>query len=212
MIPAGEVTPEDVEALVCLALRIARRIARARGMLHHVDDLCGVAQSAVVRAIAGFDPSRGKDKLKAYAAAWIAGEIAHEIEQERARAAVEIPCDDAYAAWSERSAIDQAEDAARDLVDTVLSVCAGQELRRHGEAALLRREAWEALYREIERLAPRDRALVELRYWEGRTWEEVGAALAIDERTARKWDTRIRGELEDGLIAWDRVRPLRRSP
>ena len=35
-------------------------------------------------------------------------------------------------------------------------------------------------------------------------------ALGIDERTARKWDTRIRARLRDALIAWETVRPLKR--
>jgi DNA-directed RNA polymerase specialized sigma24 family protein len=75
----------------------------------------------------------------------------------------------------------------------------------------LTREAFAALNREIARLDADHQRLIAMRYWEERTWEAVAAALGIDDRTARKWDVRIRERLRDGLIAWETVRPLKRG-
>ena len=40
-----------------------------------------------------------------------------------------------------------------------------------------------------------------LRYWEEQTWEEVGKALGVDERQARRIDERLRKRLKRDLRA-----------
>jgi len=80
-------------------------------------------------------------------------------------------------------------------MEALLESYVGDELRSNGEAGLLTRESWDALHREIGGLTPEDRRLVELRYWDRRTWEEVGAALGVADRTARERDLRIRERL-----------------
>ena len=126
------------------------------------------------------------------------------------RAGREVPAEDAGRPTDRHPAI-ATDELAGDAVDALLSVYTGEELRSNGEAKLLTREAWTCLHREIELLDPADRRLVELRYFEEMRWEEVAKELGMTERNAQKHDARIREILRDRLIAWYRVRPLRRS-
>jgi RNA polymerase sigma factor for flagellar operon FliA len=195
--------------LIRLALRIATKLGRAAGLLHYEDDLIGVALAGLTRALAGHDPSIGP--LEPYAARWIAGEVRNAVRAEAERVATERPLEEADDGHDTHPLL-RAEERAHDVVDTLLSGYVGAELRAQGEAGLIRRETWAALHGEIDRLAPEDRRLVELRYWEELTWAEVGAALGIADRTAREHDLRIRERLKDALILLDRVRPFRRGP
>jgi RNA polymerase sigma factor (sigma-70 family) len=150
-------------------------------------------------------PSKGA--LTPYAAEWMAGEVRGAIEKERTRAGHEAPLADERPTHP----ILLGEELAADVFHLLLSVYVGDELGSNGEAELLTREAFAALNREIARLDADHQRLIALRYWEERTWEAVAAALGIDDRTARKWDVRIRERLRDGLIAWETVRPLKRG-
>lgn len=187
-----------------LGARIAHRLAASKGLLRHEDDLRGVAWTALSEALAGYDPSKGE--ITPYAAEWMAGEVRGAIEKIQKQSAHEGPSE------GDRSTHPTllSEELGADVVHVLFSVYVGEELSSTSEAELLTREAFAALHREIARLDPPDQQLVALKYWEDRTWIEVGAALGIDERTARKWDTRIREKLRDALIAWETVRPLRR--
>jgi RNA polymerase sigma factor (sigma-70 family) len=199
---------DETPLLLSLALRITRKLSRAHDLGHYEDELAGVALAALARALAGHDPAKGP--VRPFAAVWIAREVRHAIRDEQERAAVEVSLgegDDPETHPALRAA-----ERAHDVVDTLLSVYLGEELRAQGEAALLMRETWAALHREVDRLAPDDRRLVELRYWRELPWKEVCAALGIAERTGRAWDQRIRERLQDALILLDRVRPFRRAP
>ena len=205
MTPEETLKAAETTALILLARRIAQRLATARGMLHHADELQGVALVALARAIAAHDPKKGK--LKPFAAQWIAGEVHAALDKEERHADLFGPADPGDTHPSIR-----AEELTRGVVDTMFSLHVGDELRAGGEAGFVTRETWAALKREVDRLAPEDRRLVALRYWDGHTWSEVGAALGLAERTAREHDARIRTHLAEALIALDRVRPLRRPP
>jgi RNA polymerase sigma factor (sigma-70 family) len=198
-------TRREIETLMRLGTRIARRLAASKGMLRYEDELRGVAWSALSEALAGYDPSKGA--LAPYAAEWMAGAVRGAIEKEQTRAGHEAPLADERPTHP----ILLGEELAADVVHLLLSVYVGDELGSNGEAELLTREAFAALNREIARLDADHQRLVALRYWEERTWEAVAAALGIDDRTARKWDVRIRERLRDGLIAWETVRPLKRG-
>jgi RNA polymerase sigma factor (sigma-70 family) len=197
-------TRHALEPLMRLGARIAHRLAASKGLLRHEDDLRGVAWAALSEALAGHDPSKGE--ITPYAAEWMAGEVRGAIEEIQKQSAREAPSE------GDRSTHPTllSEELGADVVHVVLSVYVGEELGSNGEAELLTREAFAALHREIARLDPQDQQLVALKYWEDRTWKDVGTSLGIDERTARKWDTRIREKLRDGLIAWETVRPLKR--
>ena len=197
----------DLHKLLPLALGIARKLAASRGMLHFEDELASVALAALGHALAGYD--REKGEVAPYAIAWVAGEVRKAIDKERKRR--EVLYDDLEAVPSVSPAT-YAEDLARDAVDTFLCGATGEALRRSGEGDLLRREAWAVLHAEVSQLDAEDRRLVALRYWSAAepTWREVGAALGIAAVTAKKRDARIRERLRNALVAWDRVRPLRR--
>jgi RNA polymerase sigma factor (sigma-70 family) len=198
----------DPAKLIPLALGVARKLAARGGMQHFEDELGSVALSALAAALVGYDAGVGP--VEPYAIAWVGGEVRKAIDKERKRR--EVLYDDAEVPSANNPAT-QAEDLARDVVDAFLSGAVGAELRTNGEAELLRREAWAVLRAEVERLDAEDRQLVALRYWseEEPTWREVGAALGLAEVTAKKRDARIRERLRDALVAWDRVRPLRRG-
>jgi RNA polymerase sigma factor (sigma-70 family) len=204
---ADEAT-DEIPGLMSLALRITRKLSRARGMLHYEDELGGVALSALARALAAHDPGIGP--IQPFAAVWIAREVSGAIREERERAAVERPLEDDGDEATHPML--RAEERAHDVVDTLLSAYIGEELRARGEAGLVLRDTWAALHREVDGLAADDRRLVELRYWEERPWKEVCAVLGIADRTARERDLHIRERLKDALILLDRVRPFRRRP
>jgi RNA polymerase sigma factor (sigma-70 family) len=202
------VTSVDLTALIPLALGIAHRLAAARGMAHYADELGSVAMLALGRALAGYD--EGEGPVEPYAAAWVAAEVRKAIAREKNRR--EVLLDEVEPPSSLHPAA-LAEEVARDVVDAFLSASVGECLRAGGETAYLRREAWAVLRAEVERLDDPSRRLLHLRYWseDEPTWREVGAALGIAERTAKLHDAQIRDRLRDALVAWDRVRPLRRA-
>jgi RNA polymerase sigma factor (sigma-70 family) len=199
---------ERLTPLLRLGARLARRLSASKGMLYYEDELCGVAWSALARALSGYDADRGE--LTPYAAAWMAGEVRSALDAEQKRAKREVPVEDAEAVRSGHPLL-RSEELGGDLVHELLSIYVGEELGSQGDADLLTREAFAALHREIALLDAEDQRLVALRYWDGRTWDEVAAALAVAEPTARHRDARIREQLRDRLIAWETVRPLRRG-
>jgi RNA polymerase sigma factor (sigma-70 family) len=195
--------PVDLDALVGLALRMARRIARRRGMTHLGDELCSVAIEALGRALVAHDRPTGP--IKPFAVVWIWREVNKAVAEEQQHAARE-PLYDVAAYPGLR-----ADEIAGDVADALIDLYADEELRSNGEAGFLAREAYAALRRTIEQLDHDDRTLVDLRYWQARTWEAIGDHFGITEKAARKRDERIREQLREALLAWDRVVPLRRS-
>jgi RNA polymerase sigma factor (sigma-70 family) len=205
--PRDGVEGPPVARLLRLGFRIAHRQALARGMLHYEDELCGVAASALARAIAGYDSEKGE--IVPFAAEWMYQEVAHAIKDERKRASREVPVQDVEAPRPQHPAL-AVEELAGDTLDALFFLFVGEELITSGEAKLLTREAVAQLHREIAELDAAERQLVTLRYWDDLTWREVAAELGIAEATAKQRDARLRARLRDALIAWDRVRPLRR--
>jgi RNA polymerase sigma factor (sigma-70 family) len=199
------VSADSYEALLRLSLRIAHRYAAAKDMLYFEDELADVAASALARAINGHDPAKGP--LKPYAVAWIVDEVKGAVRDEQERARHEVPLEETGAPRS-RHPVVRCEEVAGDLVDVLLSVYVGEELSSNGEAELLTRQAFAALHQEMGRLATEDQQLLALRYWEEKTWAGVAEVLGVSENAARKRDGILRARLHDGLIAWDRVRPI----
>jgi len=182
------------------ALRIALAIAASRRQGEYRADLAQVALYALSRAIDAHDPAQGE--IKPFAAVW----IRHEVHAAA----------DAWAGQGEHGeplppSLD-IEERAHDVLEALLDLYVGEELRSDGEALYLRAEALDALRREIARLDAKDRRLVELRYWEDLTWKQVAKSIGIGEGTAKERDGIVRERLRKALLAWDRVRPLRRPP
>jgi RNA polymerase sigma factor (sigma-70 family) len=198
----------DLDALVPWAIGIGRRIVLRRGMLAHAGETARVALLALSEALARHDPAVGK--LRPFAAMWIVGEVNKALEKEQEREAFEVPIEEAD--HHDVHPTLRGEELVDDLVDGLASLYVDEELRMNGEARLLKREAHAALHRAIESLEAEDRRLVELHYWEERPWRQVAEELGIAETTARDRDARIRATLLSRIVAWDRVRPLRRKP
>jgi RNA polymerase sigma factor (sigma-70 family) len=176
------------------------RIAATCDVLYYKDDLGGVALYALSRALGAYEPAEGE--LEHFAASWISKEVRQEVRREKQRAEREQ--------GETLPASLESEERAIDVLEALLDLAIGEELRSDFEAGFLREEAAAALRNEIEQLAPEDRQLVELRYWDDQTWPAVAAALGIGLSTAKERDERICEHLERALIAWDRVRPLKR--
>ncbi len=75
------------------------------------------------------------------------------------------------------------------------------------EEGLLRREAHEALHRSLEALSPRQRLAVVLRYFQGMSSREIGAALDCSEETARNILFRSLRKLQSVLVASEESTP-----
>lgn len=168
-----------------------------------------MANAALGDALLAFqgDPAN----LKLFAARVVARAVTKALKKEMRRKEWELSLEDAGSPEPLHPEY-ACEAVARRAVDDLFTFYVGDALRTNGEAALIRRELWAALHAEIDRLAPRLRKLVELRYWAGLPWMEVGKALGVGERQAQAIDAKLRERLANALIAWQRVRPLRRPP
>lgn len=209
----GKDARDAADHLFPWAIRFAAKVARDQQMEHAAGDLRSLVVTAVIQAIDAFD--RDKDPtlgtLKPYVKKCVTWRIRDAVDEEREIREHELPLDEAAAPRPMHPEL-RAEDAARDLYDDIVALYMSEELRSQGEPEMLRREAHAALHREVERLPPRHRVLIELRYSREATWAEVGEALGIRAEAARKLDERIRKHLYDALIHWDRVRPIGGPP
>jgi RNA polymerase sigma factor (sigma-70 family) len=200
---------EKLDDLIPWAIRIGVRIAYRRGQGYRKGDLGEVAIYALGRACAAWDRSEGA--LKPFAARWIAGEVRKDAKDEAERRqhwAPLVATDDP----EELPPALEVEEVACDVLEALLDVAVFETLATGGEAEVLRKEVVEALHREIGHLDDEDRRLVELRYFEDQTWPDVAKAFDIALSTVHERDARIREHLRKALLAWDRVRPLRRGP
>jgi len=198
-------TPARIASLMELSRKIAHRRALRAGMEYHEDELGNVAAEGLVKALARHDPAKGR--LRPFAAAWMRDEVKKGIEKEQQRRLRELPLSDVEEVRAPHPML-AVEEGTASALDALIAVFVAEDLSSNGEARLLSAEAMAALHREIEGMEARDRQLVTLHYWEEKTWEEVGKALRIDDRTAQKWHARILEHLHERLLAWERVRPL----
>jgi RNA polymerase sigma factor (sigma-70 family) len=212
--PVQQGKDELFDGLVPYAIKLGGMLARLRRLEHVAEDAACVALRALVQARAAYDPEKGK--LRPYAAEWIRREVGAYLDDQAAQVQRERPLDPR--GWDEEDAAAEVhpslvmEELVDDATEVLVDLYVAEDLRSHGEAALLTKEAREALHREVAALAEDDRRLVEMHWFEEKTWAEVGAALGVADRTARERDQRIRALLRERLILWDRVRPIRRKP
>lgn len=194
--------PEPLETLVQWARRIAIGVSRARHMFHRADLAESAALEALSRALHGYDAARGT--FRTYAVKGIVGAVLDEIGPDAQRLGVEVAFDaadvDVLDAEGATPSDAPADDLAAEVMEALVAAYIGDEQRLSGEAGLLTREAITALHEHVEALPERDRRLVVLRYWEERTWADVGSALGISDRTAREHDLRIRMHLRAALL------------
>jgi RNA polymerase sigma factor for flagellar operon FliA len=197
-----------MDALVPWALRMGARIAARLDVAHCTDDMGGEALYALSRAVDAYDREEGE--LLHFAAAWISRHVRREARREKRHQGVEVLLGEGDETGGLPASLD-VDEQAHEVLEALLDVSVGEELRMGGEAGVLRAEAFDALRRAIAELPVDDRRLVELRYWEDLSWPDVAVALGIGMRTAQEHHERIRERLRRTLLAWDRVRPMRRA-
>jgi RNA polymerase sigma factor (sigma-70 family) len=195
------------DALVVWARRLGTRIAVARDAAYWADEAAHVANVALGDALLAFKGEPAM--LKPLAAIVVARAVRKALKKEKARKEWELSLEDPGPTEPVHPHY-AVEAVARQVIDDVFGFYVGDELRSNGEAEVLRRELWGAVHELVDRLAPQLRKLVELRYWGGLGWAEVGEALGVGERRAQTLDARMRERLANALISWQRVRPLRR--
>lgn len=194
---------------VLLAQNIARSLTVIYAMFHIHDILRSVALEALSKAAHAFNPSR-EVPFEKYAWYRIIGELKNAIGKEARRLSLEGAVLDAAARIederpvhpdAEDDTITQLDGITAEVMAAFVMVCAGQEHRTQGEARLLQREAYANLEEAISHLAPEDRRLVQLRYWDDLPWEEVAERLGIPLRTATDHDQKIRRRLAAALAS-----------
>jgi RNA polymerase sigma factor (sigma-70 family) len=194
----------------------ARGIAVTRAVLYRrfndVDEIVASALERLSRAAAGFeasDPACEEEEFKAYAHKWVAGGAINVIDGEnrhlgRPRRAMLQAATDAIGGGSGAhetadEAIDELDRIAADAMEGWRLGCAAEE-RHHGHATeLLHPNERLDLDAALAELDPDDRRLVDLRYYDGLSWEEVSDALDVPEGTLKARDARIRKALRKKL-------------
>jgi RNA polymerase sigma factor (sigma-70 family) len=189
--------PEPIEDLVRWAGRIATGIARAKRVPHLADLARSAAFEALARKLDSYDDTRAS--FRTYAVQGIVGAVLDEIGPAARRLSVEV----AFAAVDEVEGVAGEDASAEALASCVMEAIAaayvGEELPPSAEAGLLRGELVRRLHAHVAGLAKPDRKLVVLRYWEGKTWDDVAASLGVSTRTAKEHDLRVRTRLKDLL-------------
>jgi RNA polymerase sigma factor (sigma-70 family) len=194
---------------VRLAQNIARSLTVIYGMFHYHDILRSDALEGLSKAAHTFDPSR-EVPFEKYAWHRIIGQVKNAIGKEARRLSLEGMVLDAAARIederpvqldAEDDTITQLDGITAEVMAAFVMVCAGQEHRLQGEAGVLQREAYAELEEALSQLAPQDRRLIQLRYWDELPWEEVAGRLGIPKRTAKDHDLKIRRHLGAALAA-----------
>jgi RNA polymerase sigma factor (sigma-70 family) len=148
-----------------------------------------------------------------------------------------VKSDRAYPA-SERAADDDGLDEAGSVADIVTNPFAEEEsdapdemkgiarrvmfrrilgstrvkLAERPDDVLFRMEVLAALRRACGGLSEREETVINLRYWQEKTWDEIGEAIGLDKRQAQRIDEKLRERLKrklkrDGVDAPPSSRP-----
>ena len=197
------------DALLVWVRRFAQRLAASWRMTYWVDEAEHAANVALGKALLRYDGDPAE--VQAYAAPRVWRAVRRAMKVEKKRRAREVLLEDLHARRRTMHGELVGEEIARAVVDDLFTAGVVEGVQTHGEAATFRREAYEALHAEIDRLKPRQRKLVELRYWGELTWKQVAREIGTGERRAQALDEEIREQLADAVLAWDRVRPIRRE-
>lgn len=196
----------QIRDLFPLVKRIARRVHRLIPG-SDLDDLVGEGSIGLIRAVDSFDPSRGT-VLEQYAARIIAGAMLNGLRKldpvsERVRREVREADRERYelatqlGAMPTQSQMEQRRPALRRAAThayryTPLSLDAplpaGEQLSADlaADPALLaaRRNEHECVRTAIEGLSPRQRSVLALHYFRGKSLHQIGEALAISPQRA----------------------------
>jgi RNA polymerase sigma factor (sigma-70 family) len=177
------------------------------------EDMVSAGRLAAVRAAARYDPGSGT-RFSSYAHPYIAGAIVDWTRRERtqknvkrgasaaARGFVAETSDEFNVMWS-------GEATNRGLLETytarlLASMAAGVAMAAPGledELAGLedQRRAVTLVRAAVERMNEVERKLVQLRYGEGRTMQEIAGALGVSMSTARRWHEALLNKIEEEL-------------
>lgn len=182
------------------AAEVARRLSSAYGMSHARTHMRSVAFEALSRAAARYDPAKGK--FEPFAWVCVTRAVVAAIRKEARRLSFEAPLAVLESVETpDPSAMTRDQAAAcldavtAQVMEAFALVCTAADLCDDAETRLLEHDTLLEVKRAVETLRPADRALVQLRYYEGLEWPQVAARLDLPERTAKDHDWKIRERL-----------------
>lgn len=179
---------------------LANRLRRELSLRGDLEDLIAFGFGGLLEAHHRFDPGRGV-RFQTFAYYRVRGAMldgvrkmadlprrAHQrlkAEEVRLPTAAPSPLDKAFTRISARL--------------TSPSPVQGSYAEESPESALLKNESIERLLHALSRLAPRERAVVRGRYFEGRPLDELAAELGVSKSWASRIHTRALKELRAAL-------------
>jgi RNA polymerase sigma factor for flagellar operon FliA len=153
-----------------------------------------------------YDPSRGPYPIYAYKRVW--GAVLRLLKRERAarRVGVDAGLDAAEELRDTSSPYDEDEEAKDQLKAALRYVTfrrflgdAGATLAADPENTAIRTRVAQALRNALGALDEVDRRFIELRYWKGLSYAEIGEAMDMNEKAAQRLDERLRQRLSRDL-------------
>lgn len=203
--------PED--DLVLQARPAAIQLARVLARLYHagsdalVEDCEQAACQALLEARPGYDKARGP--FSNYAWKRVAGAVTKLLRREISlrRAGLDDALDEAEGL---RDASDPFGDEDDDAMGQLKGFCRLLTFRRvmgdtrsalqaKPDDAVLRARVFQALKDALGELDEKEMRLLDLRYWEELTWEEIAKAMGMSDRNAKRIDDGLRERLQRDL-------------
>lgn len=184
---------------------LARQTARRNGVFARdmIEECEQVAYKALLEAHLRYREACGP--FEVYVWKWVVGAVKKLLRRELARGGTGL--DDALEACGDvRDTTDPFDDEDDDVRASLKADGRRVTLARFlgdtraalastPEDTLVRARTWEALERALGGLDPEERQLLELRYVATSTWDEVAAAMRMNERRARRIEERLRERL-----------------
>jgi RNA polymerase sigma factor (sigma-70 family) len=176
-------------------------------------EIHSAGSEALIEAALRYDPSRGAP-FEQFAWKRINGAMKRALGREPDRhAAVSAQMQERMAqVFDHGNPIDDSdqdvvEDIAGHLDDAAADLFAfliGPMRTATGEEAVVNRETYANALRRLDEglrmLAPDEAEVLEMRYWQGRSWPVVAGAIGVSEATAKRRDSEILAKLRSYLV------------
>jgi len=195
------VTPEEekerLPGYIRWGVRVAVGLVKAHRMDYVRDDLVSVALDALAGVWKGWD---GQEPFETVAFRRVKGAVVRAIKSERRRASPLVSIDDVgTGAGEEHGPAARALAITEDVMDVVAVDCFIEDVYAE-EPLHLEPHVFDRLRHELDRLGPDERKLLELRYLEDQTWDEISKSLNVPKRTLEHRHKKLREALKDALL------------
>lgn len=208
--PEGSLADDElVVQTMPWAIELARTIARIRGVRSPavLKDCEQTACLTLLEKRPKYDSTRGPFKVFAWKA--VAGAVTRMLRRERAagRTGLDDALDEAegYRDTTDAFAAEDSDDmgmlkaACRFITFRRVMGDTHVALRARPDQEVLRAQVLQAARDAVGGLDERHVRLIELRYWEELTWEEIGERMGFSDRHAKRIHKEIRDRLEGDL-------------